>query len=124
MKLEISKLRAEAEKAPGTWQRILSAGRITADQRFVELPDDLNSAPAKSNGGSKSLAIPADQWPLSIKAMALLAKAEDRGIGDVIARIVGPIGGDIFKSWHLKTFGKSCGCLERQESFNQRYPLP
>ena len=43
---------------------------------------------------------------------------------DIVARVVGPIGGDVFKAWHLAMFGKECGCGDRQEALNARYPIP
>ena len=74
------------------------------------------------------------QWPdlckysgltplLPIKALALLASATDQGIGDVIARLIGPVGGDAYKVWYLATFGQSCGCSERQSDLNTKYSL-
>jgi hypothetical protein len=67
---------------------------------------------------------PAKEWPLILKPLKLLAKPEDRGLGDIIARKIGPIGGEKYKRWYEKTFGKSCGCDIRQEVWNERYPLP
>lgn len=72
---------------------------------------------------NRSPEVPRNDWPLWAKAMALLAKPEDVGIGDVIARTIGPVGGDKFKAWYAATFNRSCGCAERQESFNIQYPL-
>ena len=54
--------------------------------------------------------------------MKALAVPEDEGVGDTIARIVGPIGGNAYKVWFKATFGKSCGCTERQSAWNQRFP--
>ena len=62
-------------------------------------------------------------WPAVFLPLKLLARPEDKGLGDIIARTIGPLGGDAFKSWHLKTFGKSCGCNARQEAWNARFPL-
>jgi hypothetical protein len=67
--------------------------------------------------------IPRAEWPLPIKALAMLASATDQGIGDVIARLIGPVGGDAYKMWYLATFGRSCGCSERHSEFNSKYPL-
>lgn len=59
----------------------------------------------------------------------LLAKRGDRGAGDIIARTIGPIGGDAFKKWYKTLFGKDCGCggsgnpRGRQEFYNDRWPL-
>jgi len=55
--------------------------------------------------------------------LKLLAKPEDKGAGDIIARVIGPIGGDAFKVWYKKLFGVDCGCGNRQDILNQRWPL-
>lgn len=62
-------------------------------------------------------------WPLWAKALALAARPGETGLGDVIARVVGPVGGDAFKAWYEGVFHRSCGCQERQESLNAQYPL-
>jgi len=62
-------------------------------------------------------------WPWMMLPLKLLAHPEDRGAGDIIARTIGPIGGDAFKKWYKTIFGKSCGCKERQEEWNYAYPL-
>lgn len=62
-------------------------------------------------------------WPLPLVPLKLLAKPGDRGAGDIIARVIGPIGGDAFKIWHKRLFGKACGCTARQENLNERWPL-
>ena len=63
--------------------------------------------------------LPWPAWALAVKA---LASPEDKGVGDTIARIVGPIGGNSYKLWFKATFGKPCGCTERQSAFNHRFP--
>lgn len=62
-------------------------------------------------------------WPLPLQPLKLLAIPSDTGLGDIVERIVGPIGGDAFKAWHLRIFGKPCGCQQRKEAWNQMYPL-
>jgi len=66
---------------------------------------------------------PKPEWPAVLLPLKLLAEPGDRGAGDIIARKIGPIGGDVFKFWFKMTFGKSCGCGKRQEALNQRWPL-
>ena len=66
---------------------------------------------------------PAKQWPLWAKALKLLAKPADRGIGDVLARVIGDEKSEAFKAWYKKTFGKDCGCNGRQIRWNRLYPL-
>jgi hypothetical protein len=67
-------------------------------------------------------AIPFEQWPLAFKVLAKLATPEDQGIGDVIERMVGPIGGSAFKAWHKLATGHDCGCGARKQILNARYP--
>lgn len=62
-------------------------------------------------------------WPTVLLPIKLLAKPSDRGAGDIIARVIGPIGGDAFKKWYKATFGRDCGCGNRQEALNRRWPL-
>lgn len=66
---------------------------------------------------------PSPDWGVMLNVMKLMKKEEDRGLGDIIARVIGPIGGDVFKAWYKKIFGKSCGCSERQDEWNATYPL-
>ena len=68
-------------------------------------------------------AVPTSEWPVLLKAFALLATEADAGLGDMVERLVGPIGGDAFKEWHQKIFGRACGCGARKDFLNQRYPL-
>jgi hypothetical protein len=70
---------------------------------------------------------PPQPWALSpfgimARTLKLLRAPEDVGVGDTLARIVGPIGGDAYKKWYLETFGKSCGCTERQQTLNELFP--
>jgi len=67
--------------------------------------------------------IPQDEWPMWAKALKQFAKPEDKGIGDVVARMIGDENSTAFKAWYLATFGKSCGCAGRQAKWNQQYPL-
>lgn len=68
-----------------------------------------------------------EKWPrnpfgMFARGFKLLRTPEDTGIGDTIARLVGPVGGDAYKKWFKDTFGKSCGCTERQQDLNERFP--
>ena len=66
---------------------------------------------------------PGTSWPLALAPLKLLAKPGERGLGDIIARLIGPIGGDAYKAWYQKTFGHACGCADRQAGLNARFPL-
>jgi len=64
-----------------------------------------------------------EPWPLVLGPLKLLAKEGDRGAGDIIARVIGPIGGEAFKKWYRQLFGADCGCGKRQEFLNLKWPL-
>ncbi len=64
-----------------------------------------------------------EEWPLWAKALAQLATLNDKGIGDVVARMIGDERSEKFKAWYLLTFGKPCGCNGRQKLWNTKYPL-
>lgn len=72
---------------------------------------------------SAPAAITPQPWPAILLPLKLLTKPGDRGLGDIVARTIGPFGGDAFKAWHLRIFGKPCGCANRQEDWNRRWPL-
>jgi hypothetical protein len=56
--------------------------------------------------------------------MKLLRRKEDVGLGDIVERVIGPLGGKAFQEWHVKIFGTVCGgCDIRKENWNQRFPL-
>ena len=63
-------------------------------------------------------------WPAWARALAHLRTESDTGIGDTIARTIGPIGGDAYKAWHKKAFGRECNCAKRQAWLNRRFPYP
>jgi len=61
-------------------------------------------------------------WPLFAKKALEMAQPGEKGVGDTIARIVGPIGGNAFKAWYHKVTGGSCTCGKRQIELNKAYP--
>ncbi len=64
-----------------------------------------------------------DTWPIWAKGLKQLATPDDKGIGDVVARIIGDETSAKFKAWHLATFGKDCNCTARQARWNRQFPL-
>ena len=117
-------------KCPNVWHDILTAGKLTG--ATVEVPDAeaacilarchdpimVEAAPA-----STVKALPFDEWPLALQLLAKLAKPTDKGLGDVIERIIGPIGGNAFKTWFKRATGRDCGCGHRKQILNELYPL-
>jgi len=73
------------------------------------------------HAGPDDVPVSRDEWPLWAKTIARLAASEDRGVGDTIARTIGPVGGDAFKEWYAALTGHPCGCDVRQERLNTLY---
>ncbi len=67
--------------------------------------------------------LPPEQWPSWAKEMKALSVSTDKGIGDVVARVIGDETSEAFKAWLKTTLGKHCagGCIAR---LNSAYPLP
>ena len=76
------------------------------------------------SGSSQPTATVARAWPDWATAIATQKQPGEVGVGDTIARIIGPIGGDLYKRWFKTLFGRDCGCATRQESLNSKYPYP
>jgi hypothetical protein len=138
MKYRIVELRKLAHHDPGLWQRALKGGRISGDQLFIEIADlglrqnaELRTGEHRtSNAEHRTLNEALEQMPWWVKAMEAgwpalraLARPGDRGMGDVVERTVGPLGGTAFKGWYQKLTGRSCGCGARREELNRWYPL-
>lgn len=70
----------------------------------------------------KEIVWPSNVFGLVARTIKLMRALDDNGVGDTIARVVGPIGGEAYKAWFLQTFGKACGCTERQDQLNERFP--
>ena len=66
---------------------------------------------------------PQDKWPVWAKALRQFSTENDRGIGDVVARMIGDETSAAFKAWFESTFKKPCGCKGRRAIWNLRYPL-
>ena len=128
-----------ASGCPNLWHDALSLGQLIG--AAVTLDDEtaaklLGSCPENSRPKERPVVLPVmaappkpvapapkDKWPAWVNKVALLSKPGDKGIGDVIARTVGPIGGDAYKAWFQKVTGRPCGCSERQKTLNEIYPL-
>jgi len=84
-------------------------------------------------------AVPRNQWPLTIAAIARHATEADKGIGDTVKRlwedgtlhqrmqaagvIVGQRGTpDTLKAIYAMLTGVDCGCADVQKRLNQLYP--
>lgn len=71
----------------------------------------------------KVRAVALHKWPIWARGLKLAAAQQDKGIGDVVARLIGDERSQAFKAWCKNTFGKECGCSGRQHRWNRMYPL-
>lgn len=65
----------------------------------------------------------ATRWPKTLIPFKLLAREGDTGLGDVVTRVIGLIGGVAFETWYKKVFKKPCGCENRKTWLNKKFPL-
>ncbi len=93
-------------------KRKLGKGIARTDNRIYRASEWTDLAP-----------VPRDQWPMWAKALAMKSMPEDKGIGDVVARTIGPETSGEFKAFYEMTFAKPCGCNGRQTLWNTKYPL-
>lgn len=97
---------------------------VTEEEKRTGLAKSLSGLPPGMNRSfAGSIAVPESDWPLWAKALKLLAKPEDKGIGDVVARTIGSETSQAFKTWFKKTFNRDCGCAGRHAQWNAMYPL-
>lgn len=68
--------------------------------------------------------VPRSEWPVWAAGISLLAAPEDSGVGDTVARTIGPATSAAFKAWYLASFKSPCGCSRRQAEWNARFPYP
>ena len=105
-------------QTPPTQEQVV---KWLCDNLLIECLDGKENYPNKFTRRFQPL--PRDDWPFWAKALALLAKPGDKGIGDTVYRTIGSERSEVFEAWHLKTFGHRCGCSSRREGWNADYPL-
>ena len=116
-RFRLSAIRATADhRARGYYDDVVNSGRVDGD--WLVLSDEAFRALQRKYSKPVSLA----EWPAWADLLAVVRRDADSGVGDTIARIIGPVCGGAFKKWYRAVFGRSCGCAGRQESFNRRYP--
>ncbi len=124
---------ASIDRPVGYSEDVISRGKIEGavlvleESVYRELWEKYGGKPIRREFQSQSVAvvqsIPRKDWPWWTKALALIAKSEDKGIGDVVVRTIGPTNSDAFKKWYKRIFGEDCGCSRREIEWNQKYPL-
>jgi len=63
-------------------------------------------------------------WPTWASLLARQASPADKGVGDTVARLIGPKCSAAFKVWYRALFGQPCKCEDRHARWNQKYPYP
>lgn len=81
-------------------------------------PNQFTDPATYGSGGIHS-----SKWPLVLQPFRLMIKEGDKGLGDIIHRVIGDGNSEAFKKWHLKVFGAPCGCGERHRKLNVRFPI-
>jgi hypothetical protein len=106
------------------WNGALIAGKtqLAAESCPLGLWGKSSNPSAVRPSRHSPVAVPRSQWPLAARAIAKLARTEDRGVGDTIARIIDPAGGALLKRWYKRIVGNECGCADRQARLNAIYP--
>ncbi len=90
----------------------------------VHAHNEINVAVARSFGKTVAQGNPPRRaWPIYLRPLKLFSRPADRGLGDIIHRLLGPMG-RVYPALHLKIFGRDCGCRSRRARWNTRYPLP
>jgi hypothetical protein len=82
----------------------------------------VNATEPEHEEPAPAIAVPREQWPFAARVIAKLATAEDKGVGDTIARVIDPLGGKLFKRWYKRITGHDCGCEDAQARLNMAYP--
>ncbi len=125
IKILLSDLRNNITARPqGYFDEVVANGRVETAEIVILENDVYAKLIAKYAPKPKPVQpIPRKEWPLWAKALAQFSKPEDKGIGDVAARMIGAENSEAFKLWFKATFGKDCGCTGRQARYNLQYPL-
>ena len=120
IKVKIEHLKSAASDRPaGYLEEVMGSGIVEND---VLILDESVYYTLKKKYAKPS-DIPKKGWPFWAKALNAIAKPEDKGIGDVVARLIGDENSEQFKSWYKATFNKDCGCKGRHDRWNRLYPL-
>jgi hypothetical protein len=117
--IPISDLRATAARRPAGYESHVLSMAIWVSETHYELSQDSYHALVNQYRFSPLVR---EQWGWSAKALASLAIPADKGLGDVVARKFGSAG-KVFQRWFKKLMGFDCGCDDRQQWLNLRYPL-
>lgn len=116
MVTEIKQFSVEADtKESALSIRNSGQGALLNEQQIVNQRGNVITPNVKS--------ISPNEWPVWAKALKQFSTPEDKGIGDVVARMIGDENSATFKAWHLATFGRPCNCTARRDRWNRQFPL-
>lgn len=110
MKYHAKELIAHCKTRPDVWTAVAPSLRMSRD--------GLTAETGVSVPGLKPIKI-VTVWPCWAKALRLIRRKGDRGVGDVVARWAGLTG----IHWAMKRTGldKQCGCGDRWTKLNLEY---
>jgi hypothetical protein len=83
----------------------------------------IDGVPQPITQDGQPVRLPKPDWPVIVRPMKRFAKEGDKGLGDIVERVIGPVGGHAYKIWYQATFGEPCGCEKRIDRLNERFPL-
>lgn len=85
--------------------------------------DGVPQIPLHQPASAALSAIPRDQWPWAARLIANRARPGEAGVGDTLARLLGIVGGELYKWFYIWITGADCGCGDRQARLNALYPF-
>ena len=115
-------IRSGVRTMEAVWEQRRMAARATKSARPLAVKPGLKPAFALPTIPALPVAVPVAKWPEWAKAIALGRQPQDQGVGDTVARVIGPVASGAFKTWYFALFRRHCGCEQRQREWNARYP--
>lgn len=71
---------------------------------------------------STARGVPMEKWPVWAMEIYHQRQPQDTGVGDTVIHLIGDTRLLKFKTWFKEKIGRNCGCSERQNWLNARYP--
>lgn len=60
-------------------------------------------------------------WPVRVRLVGRFRREGEKGVGDTLARMLGQVGGEVWKRWYKRLTGQDCACKDRQAKLNAKY---
>jgi hypothetical protein len=62
------------------------------------------------------------EWPIWARVISKFRRQGNVGVGDTVVHLIGDERSKRFQTWFKRKVGRTCGCAERQQWLNLRYP--